>query len=234
MISKEDWPDWGGPVSEQLKRHQEDPLAVFTDKPPTAQTLKKENKKANAPEPNRTPPPIYTKEQQIALGEHAFARKMEASDPNIIVRANCQWRHLTEQWRNWDADERRDVVFGLAYHAGFKARDIARMFRIKPAELNDYKDIMDQGLVALKHKIASNQITYGLMTDQPVVKFHLGKQFAEQVDNPAHDGVDTVESKIPTIVIQETRAQNTELRAELEGAVQAATAIANGGLRAVK
>ena len=182
----------------------------------------------------RASPPKYTKDQQLALGEAAFSRKMEATDSNVIIRPDGQWKTLNEDWHYWSDDERRDVVFGLAYYSGFKARDMARLFRVKPAELKEYADIIDQGLVALKHKITSNQIAFGLMTDQPVVKFHLGKQFGEQVDNPAHEGVETTVSGPPTIIVNEVKADNQELRQELESAVQSAIAVAGNKSRTLQ
>ena len=197
-ITESDWPGW-------------------SDKKPAAE---------RKPKGPRADPPKYTKEQQLALGEAAFSRKMEASDSTVIVRGDPQWKRLHEDWFEWGEDDRKDVVFGLAYYSGFKAKDIARLFRIKPADLAHYKDIIDQGLVALKHKITSNQIAFGLMTDQPVVKFHLGKQFAEQVDNPAHEGVDSVSDGPPTIIVNEVKADNKDLRDELESAVQTAIALA--------
>lgn len=184
---------------------------------------------------SRQPGPKYTKEQLANLGEMAFNRKMEALDDSVIVKPSSEWRVITTNWESASAEQRSDMVFGLAFYSGFKAKDMARLFRIKTTDLSEFKDIIDQGLMALKHKITSNQIAFGLSTEQPVVKFHLGKQFAEQVDNPAHEGVNTVEASIPNIVINEVKHNNEELRNELEAAVQAA--MRNGSsstLRAVK
>lgn len=178
--------------------------------------------------------PYYTPEQRVVLGESAYNRKMEALDQNVTVRHDDQWKLLHTNWEEADEETRKSTVFGLAYNSGFKARDIARLFRIKASDLTVYKEIIDQGLAALKLKITSNQIAYGLSTEQPVVKFHLGKQFAEQVDNPAHEGVDTVEASIPNIIINEVKHNNEELRNELEAAVQAAMRQNGANLKVVK
>lgn len=178
--------------------------------------------------------PYYTPEQRVVLGEAAYNRKMEALDANIGIRHDDQWRTLHTSWEESDEETRKSTVFGLAYNSGFKARDMARLFRIKTSDLQEYKEIIDQGLAALKLKITSNQISYGLSTEQPIVKFHLGKQFAEQVDNPAHEGVDTVEASIPNIVINEVKHNNQELRAELEAAVQAAIKQNSPNLKLIK
>jgi hypothetical protein len=175
----------------------------------------------------RSTPPEYSKEQLDQLRDRNFARKMEATDAAINVRRDDQWEKLHRDWESWDDDARKDAVFGLAYYSGFKVRDIARLFRVKSADLKQYAEIIDQGLVALKLKITSNQIAFGLLTDQPVIKFHLGKQFAEQVDNPAHEGVSSVETAPPAIIINEVKGDNSELRAELDAQVQAAMAVAN-------
>ena len=178
--------------------------------------------------------PQYSKEQLKDLADAAYSRKMEAVDEEINLRPDNQWDVLSTNWHTADDKRRKDIVFGLAYYSGFKSPDICRLFRIKPAELVPYKDIIEQGRIALKFKITSNQIAFGLLTDQPVVKFHLGKQFAEQVDNPVHEGVESLDRQAPTIIIQEASGTNTELRAELEDAVRNAQAQGGRNLSVVK
>jgi len=74
--------------------------------------------------------------------------------------------------------------------------DIARFFGVKKATLEPYAETFEMAKAALKLKIQRNQISLGLQReDNAQWKFNLQKQFAEQVSEPAHEGVETTEGQ---------------------------------------
>ena len=130
-----------------------------------------------------------TKRQLEKIVTKKFEAKEEAMADALVIKQDSQWQDLRAYWLDADEDTRKNIVFGLGYNNGAKERDIARLFNIKKEDLKGYGDVLSQAVAALKMRVQSNQITIAFMSDQPMLKFFLGKQFAEQVDNPAHDGV---------------------------------------------
>ena len=135
-------------------------------------------------------------------------------------------RQQQQLWREADHDMRCSIIYGMVLHDGaISVQDITRFFSITKKDLEPYGTVYDMARSALKLKIQRNQISIGLQReDSAPLKFNLQKQFAEQVTEPAHEGVASVPAGPPTIIYNEAKADNAELRSELEDAVQAAVA----------
>ena len=177
----------------------------------------------------RLKPANYISDEVIQIqGEVVNKRKKHALMDTHEIIPNDGWKKQFELWSNATEEERKDIIYGMVMHDGaIKPADISRFFGIDKKELTQFKLIYDAAIAALKLKIQRNQISIALQReDQSDMKFFLGKQFAEQVQNPAHEGVASVDTAPPSIVINEVKADNTGLRNELEAAVQTAMAIA--------
>lgn len=154
--------------------------------------------------------------------------------PTHEVLVNEGWKTQKALWADADYDTRCSIVYGMVIHDGaISTRDITRFFAIKPKELEPFNEVYEMARAALKLKIQRNQISIGLSHDgNPALKFNLQKQFAEQVNDPAHEGVSSVQSGPPTVVFNQTQGANEEIKAELEAAVQTAIAIAGSKSKA--
>jgi hypothetical protein len=138
---------------------------------------------------DQKPSEALTPAQVKIIAGEKFQNRMEALEENLFIRPSDQWQRLRDYWINASDDARKDIVFGLAYNNGAKPLDIQRLFNIVKKDLDQYSDVLKQAQATLKLKIQSNQIKTAFISDQPILKFFLGKQFAEQVDQPAHEGV---------------------------------------------
>lgn len=169
-------------------------------------------------------------EQALVIDER---KKHALMDTHEII-PNNGWKVQFDLWRNADEDGKRDIVYGMVMHDGAIGRyDITRFFNIDKKELAPFVEVFEAAKIALKLKIQRNQISMGLQREDLVnMKFFLGKQFAEQVMEPAHEGVNSVQTSPPSIVFNEVKADHGELRAELEGAI--ATAVALAGVKQAK
>lgn len=162
-------------------------------------------------------------EQALVIDER---KKHALMDTHEII-LNRGWKHQFDLWANADTDTKRDIIYGMVMHDGaVNIRDITRFFNIKKEEINPFNEVFEAAKVALKLKIQRNQISLGLQREDMLnLKFMLGKQFAEQVAEPAHEGVSSVQSAPPQIVVNQTNGINEELRNEMDAAVQAAMAV---------
>lgn len=126
-------------------------------------------------------------------------RVEEALDPNHIVQKHYGYEVQRDLWQNSDERDRHAIVYGMVLIDGAIGKamnDIARFFGLDKKDLVPYKDTFEMAKAALKLKIQRNQISIALQReDQPNFKFFLGKQFAEQVGEPAHEGVETTEGQ---------------------------------------
>jgi hypothetical protein len=161
-------------------------------------------------------------------------RKKHALMDTHEVILNDGWKRQEALWRDADHETRCSIIYGMVIHDGaISSRDITRFFAIKSKELEPYAIVYDMAKAALKLKIQRNQISIGLQReDSAPLKFNLQKQFAEQVNDPAHEGVESVQSGPPTVVFNQTQGGNEEIKAELEAAVQTAIAIAGSKSKA--
>lgn len=143
----------------------------------------------------------YSRDEIVEQAKIKHKSKIRAASPTVEIQSDNQWKQLSTHWGKATEDERKDICFGMALHIGAKPKDLSRLFAIKPDELKPYTEVMNQAVAALRLKVQQNQLTTALMSDQPNLKFFLGKQFAEQVENPAHDGVVSDQSDGEAITI---------------------------------
>ena len=146
-------------------------------------------------------------------------RKEDAASPQHQVIPNGSWRNQFALWQNADHDGRCDIVFGMVLHDGaITERDLTRFFNISKDDLRPYRYIFEAGRAALKLKVQRNQISIGLQReDTPTWKFFLGKQFGEQVAEPAHEGVESVESADTKVTINVLKPEDATTVAEQVG-----------------
>lgn len=148
------------------------------------------------------PSKAFTKDQLASQADIKHQNKMDAVNPELIIKADDQWRELSTYWASATVEERKSTVFGLTMNNGAKPKDIARLFDIKPDELKPFTSVVNQAIAALKLKIQGNQITSGFMNDTPMMKFFMGKQFGEQVENPQHEDVKSIDEGAGAITIK--------------------------------
>jgi transposase-like protein len=163
------------------------------------------------------------------LAAVAQVRQEEALNPDHVIKLHYGFETQKKLWNEASERDRNAIVYGMVLYDGAIAaggRDIARFFGIDKKELEPYKPTFEMAKVALKLKIQHNQISMGLQReDLPMLKFFLGKQFAEQVQEPAHEGVGDLRATPPQIIINTAEGANADVRAELDAAVTAAMAM---------
>lgn len=135
---------------------------------------------------------LQSRESLLAGAKVIEARKADAAEPVHKITPNDAWKTQFDLWANADFEERCSIIYGMVFHDGAKgAKDITRFFNIKADELKPFQHIINAATVALKLKIQRNVISLGLTReDNPMLKFHLGKQYAEQTENPVHSDVE--------------------------------------------
>jgi hypothetical protein len=163
------------------------------------------------------------------LAAVAQTRQEEALDPNHVVKLHYGFETQKALWTDASERDRNAIVYGMVLYDGAIAagmKDIARFFGIDKKELEQYKSTFEMAKAALKLKIQHNQISMGLQReDLAALKFFLGRQFAEQVAEPAHAGVEDLRTAPPQIIINTAEGANADIRAELDAAVTAAMAM---------
>lgn len=119
-------------------------------------------------------------------------RKKAAMANEHILEPNDAWKKQLALWPAADEDTRRNYLYGLIFHDGAIRLDlqfICKFFGIKRKELDPYKEVIDAAEAALALKLQKNSILFGLIReDQVDMKYHLLKQYAQQVQNPTHEG----------------------------------------------
>jgi hypothetical protein len=178
-----------------------------------------------------------SKEMQDEMAEAKEQLKKDALAADHTIRTTDVWRTNPALWANATPDQRRDLLCGLIFYDGFSVAKkglsmIAALFKIKVAELNDYIEDMKVADAARCAKIFRNQFQFFLMTDhQPMGKFFIGKQFAYQVNDPAHEGVDSVADRPQRIIFEEEKAdpeapKRKAMESELNKRIASVTSLA--------
>jgi hypothetical protein len=180
-----------------------------------ADANKQDNDKPIAPRPAQH----QSKDALVAQAKVIEKRKEDAANPTHDPEPNDGWKKQFATWANANEEERFNLVFGMVLTDGASVKDIARFFNVKPDELKPYRHIIDAGKVALKLKVQRNQISLGLQReDQPMFKFFLGKQFAEQVSEPQHEGVESVDNAEVRVQINVLKPEDAVTVGEQVGA----------------
>jgi hypothetical protein len=175
---------------------------------------------ANEDTTNLHPSQVRTKEAVIQQAKVAEQRKADAATDEHELRPNSNWKKQFAIWANADHELKCDIVYGMVFHDGaYNVKDITRFFNIKADELKPFAHIVDAAKAALKLKIQRNQISLGLQReDNPSLKFNLQKQFAEQVNDPAHEGVASVDNSEVRVNIQVLKPEDAITVGEQVGA----------------
>jgi hypothetical protein len=165
-----------------------------------------------------------------ALAAVQQERQEDALSPHHSPKPNFGFKYQPLIWNAASEEERHALVYGMVFYDGAIAKgmtDISRFFGLPKEKLQPYKETFEMAKVALKLKLQRNTINLGLQREDAIVlKFHLLKQYAEQVENPAHEGKESLdESKAVEIKLNVVRNNNEEvndLRSELDAMVAAA------------
>ena len=171
------------------------------------------------------PAKLQTKDSLIAQARVIEERKADAAKDQHEVKPNDGWKKQFALWADATHDEKCNIIFGMVFHDGaFNVKDITRFFNIKADELKPFNYIADAAKAALKLKIQRNQISLGLQReDVPNYKFFLGKQFAEQVNDPAHEGVNSVDNAEVKVQINVLKPEDAATVGEQVGAALSKT-----------
>ena len=171
-----------------------------------------------------TPAQLQTKEAVAAQARVVEQRKEDAASPTHEPKPNDGWKKQFAIWANANEDERCNLIYGMVILDGAKQKDITRFFNIKEADLKPFAHIFNAGIAALKLKVQRNQISLGLQReDQAALKFHLGKQFAEQVAEPSHEGVQSVDNAEVKVQINVLKPEDAVTVGEQVGAALSKT-----------
>ncbi len=177
-----------------------------------------------------------TPEVLADLNNATNERKKHAIDSKHTLKSSDAWKEQKSIWPNASDDERRCYLYGMIFFDAVPASTkngmglLAKFFGIKLDELKPYQDVIDMADAARVLHINRNQFsTFMQRDDNPMGKFFMGKQFGYQVNDPAHEGVDSVQSAPPAIIVNEIKADNTELRQELDEMARKAIAGVNKG-----
>lgn len=156
----------------------------------------------------------YTEANQKKLDEFHSKSSKARSKPILsgshIVSLDPTWDQQLNLWSTLSENDRHSLIYSLTSNDGATITDICKYLQIKKDDLKPYISTYEMGRAALKLKINRMQIDFGSETNQPSAKIHLGKQFAEQVDNPVHDD-DTTDNTSSTITINVINSKHEDV-----------------------
>jgi hypothetical protein len=137
-----------------------------------------------------------------ALEQLKAANAIDTLEPVFTPQPSGEWRLTKAWWANASEDERQDQVYGLAFLNAAKPKQIAQYYSIKESDLKQYAEQWEMGTAARILKINGHQMRWGLSTSIPNAKFFLGLQFAQQVQNPQHEDVKSIDEGAGAITIR--------------------------------
>jgi hypothetical protein len=135
-----------------------------------------------------------------AKGKEKDAISASALDKVHTLIPNEGWKVQEKLWAEADDELRKSYLYGLVLNDGVTdtssgRKRLAAFFAVKPKDLEPYKSVMAMADAARVLKINRNQLAMSLLReDQPTLKFHMGKQFAYQVNDPVHEGVENADA----------------------------------------
>jgi hypothetical protein len=143
-----------------------------------------------------------------AKGKEKDAISASALDKVHTLIPNEGWKLQEKLWAEADDELRKSYLYGLVLNDGVTdttsgRKRLAAFFAIKPKDLEPYKPVMAMADAARVLKINRNQLAMSLLReDQPTLKFHMGKQFAYQVNDPVHEGVENADAAKSELTIK--------------------------------
>jgi hypothetical protein len=124
----------------------------------------------------------------------------QAMNPRHVLIPNNSWKDQKKLWAKANDNQRKDYLYGMILHDGVCADTkrglalIAKFFAIKVKDLDDYQEVIEMADAARVLKVNRNQLrTFLGRDDQPMGKFFVGKQYAYQVGEPKHEGVESID-----------------------------------------
>jgi hypothetical protein len=128
------------------------------------------------------------------------ARRLDAIKPEHELKSSDVWKEQQKLWKKACDTQRKSWLYAIVLFDGVATETkkglqlIAKYFNIHIKELEPYKDVINMADAARVLKINRNQLSASLgRDDQPNFKFFMGKQFAYQVSEPAHEGVESID-----------------------------------------
>lgn len=135
-----------------------------------------------------------------AIKDATEARRIDAITTEHTLKSSDAWKKQEKLWEKASETQRKSWLYAMVMFDGVCAETkrgiklITKYFSISVKELEPYKDVLDMADAARVLKINRNQLGTSLgRDDQPNFKFFMGKQFGYQVNDPAHDGVESVD-----------------------------------------
>lgn len=172
--------------------------SIYCGTPRSITLAKKE--KLVIPSPFDPPKSAGTARAQMEMAKAADV--VTALEPVFEAPSSSEWRETKAWWANATEDERQDNIYGLAFLNAAKPKQIAKYYAIKEADLKPYAEQWEMGTAARILKINGHQMRWGLSTNIPNAKFFLGLQFANQVQNPQHEDVKSIDEGSGAITIK--------------------------------
>lgn len=190
-------------------------------------------KLADAKEETFRPSRLLTEETKLAKAEAAEDRQSRALADTFIPKESYGFEEQEKIWANADLRKRKAMLFYMVLKAGFvmgrrnTIQRIQRYFGLtaKEWESDPHKDeyirvmwMADEARVSM---IDENVFIGFLINDRDAGgKYHIQNTYAYKVQNPAWEGVETVNQAPSQIIYNEVKGANTELRDELEQLVK--------------
>jgi hypothetical protein len=148
-------------------------------------------------------------------------RKTEALSPEHKLKSNSAWKEQKKLWGKASDNQKKDWLYAMVLVDGVCAETkrgmqlIAKYFAINVKELKPFEEVIHMADAARVLKIQRNQLGGALGRDDQVnLKFFMGKQFGYQVNDPAHEGVETVEEGKDITINVMTRENSTTTTTE--------------------
>jgi hypothetical protein len=143
---------------------------------------------------------LTTHETKQSISDASEARRFDALSPHHTLKSSDAWKAQKKIWLKANDTQRKSYLYAMVLFDGVAADTkrgmalIARFFSINVKELEPYKDVINMADAARVLKINRNQLGTSLGRDDQVnLKFFMGKQFAYQVTDPAHEGVESID-----------------------------------------
>jgi hypothetical protein len=148
------------------------------------------------------------------------ARRIDALSHDHVLKSSDAWKNQKKLWNKASHTQRQNWLYAMVLFDGVCANTrrgiklIAQYFDVTPKEVEVYRDVLDMADAARVLKINRNQLGTSLGRDDQInLKFFMGKQFAYQVTDPAHEGVESVDEGKDISITVVTREQHEQAQA---------------------
>jgi hypothetical protein len=168
-----------------------------------------------------------TYEDKRALDGLKLEEKKALLKPTFEIPRSSVWKFARDEWAKASFEDRAEYVCGLVFMSGMNKPGIKKFFNLKDEMLDEFDDIVEQTAAILQAKIQTHQINWAYTSNQfAAAKFFLGKQFANQVEHPVHEGVEAGNSN--EIVLRVERGDESAPEAETKSTLTGMEALGMG------